>query len=75
MLVNLLLMDGKSNYMEGLMRESTKRQTLADDSHCAIPCHRPLVHSLVREYDGEWHECHHVYTRYPNNDAIFDFLS
>lgn len=48
MLVNLLLQDGKSNYMEGLMRESIIKKNVADYSYCAIPCDRALVHSIVK---------------------------
>ena len=52
MLVNLLLQDGKSNYMEGLMRKSNSSLPLADISHRPLPRHRSLVHSVVMEYSG-----------------------
>lgn len=63
MLVNLLLQDGKSNYMEGLMRKSTKCKHLADSSHRPIPCHRPIVHSVVMQWTLAKDQ--HAYTRYP----------
>jgi hypothetical protein len=49
MLVNLLLQDGKSNYMEGLMCESIngrgERELIISD--VALPRHRSLLHSLI----------------------------
>lgn len=47
MLVNLLLQDGKSNYMEGLMREYYMSQKLMDASHCPLSRHCALVHRVV----------------------------
>jgi hypothetical protein len=49
MLVNLLLQDGKSNYMEGLMCESSNARYLhvLTISDVALPRHRSLLHSLI----------------------------
>jgi len=56
MLVNLLLQDGKSNYMEGLMRESTgsSEKRVLTVSDVALPRHRTLLHSLVIIYNVTW---------------------
>ena len=49
MLVNLLLQDGKSNYMEGLMCELTnvKDCYVLIISDVPLPRHRSLLHSLI----------------------------
>ena len=49
MLVNLLLQDGKSNYMEGLMCEFTnvKDCYVLIISDVSLPRHRSLLHSLI----------------------------
>jgi hypothetical protein len=79
MLVNLLLQDGKSNYMEGLMRKSKSSETFADGSHCAIPRDCTLVHSFVikRTMAGGMDTSAYIYTRYPKyaNLDCFPILS
>jgi hypothetical protein len=68
MLVNLLLQDGKSNYMEGLMCESTYGIVVhvLIISDVPLPRHCPLLHSLiVRIY---FIICHGVYADHALSD-------
>jgi len=75
MLVNLLLQDGKSNYMEGLMCEFTFESLLhlLTTSDVPLPRHRSLLHCIIEQVFVERPSrtiFHGIYADHAHNNLV-----